>query len=42
MLEFKRLKEYVDMCKALKKDEFIFSIFDEPMHMLFLHIIVGL
>lgn len=32
MLEFKRLKEYVDMCKALKKDEFIFSIFDEPMH----------
>lgn len=32
MLEFKRLKEYVDMCKTLKKKEFIFSIFDEPMH----------
>jgi hypothetical protein len=32
MLEFKRLKEYVDMCKTLKKQEFIFSIFDEPMH----------
>ena len=32
MSEIKRLSEYIKLCQSVQKGEFIFTVFDEPLH----------